>query len=480
MMQRTFTVDVEFSSYEVVRPRPGDLRFIGQAYGLGFLRDLAGDIERQNGWRTQNVRQYVYEILKGRSFPITDPKQGQTLRLSATYTFTDFQTIFFFFTENSAVGIVASDLAAGFPLSSIILFDEKLIIHLTESFWGLREEHFTALAANGAETIHEVAADAGPCLLCGDANFAHHAWNELSALQEIAAAGLDRGTSLAVFHEPLGPVNDVLGSRFEIVSKLPRARLPEISGKGQLTFCATGILIKRQLVDNIVSFAERQLSPYATEVRDTVAAHGKSSLWVSVRTRNRTIAAQNKVLTDIILRYLRDRADRMVIIDGHSLPFDDDVDAPWVRELNQSIVHDDSLAADEIISAVRTALPEATIVKFVGQKILESIAVGRHAGYYFAHHGTVQHKLGWFSPIRGIVHCNREVLQIMPDQWVKQQSELAALPVYVPIDLIAEDGDGAELGEVEKHLHHTNYRIADVDRAARIVSEFAEAVERPT
>lgn len=479
-MNRSFNIDLDYGSYTVLRAKPDYIYEIGHQiapYSIENLIDIVEDIEYLNMWHSLNVRNYTVEMLTRKSFSITDPLDGGRLKVGSTYIFDDFQTIFFFFGKTTRIGIVASDLAAGFPLSSIILFDARIIIHLTDSFWGLGERHFKSLADRGDGTIHERSADCDICLVTGDPNFAHHAWNELSSLQEIADQGLDRTTSLVVVHEPLGPVNDILGARFNVVRKLARAHTPDLNRLDALTFCSTGTRIDRRLVERITTFADGHLSPFADEVKHKVQACQGHVLWVSVRTRNRTITSQKDVLARLIGDYLRHGDDRMVIIDGHSLPFDHDGDAHYIQDMNNGIAHDDMVEADHIVAAVKSALPDARIVQFVGRKIHESIAVGRHAGFYFCHHGTVQHKLGWFSHVPGLVHCNRDILEILPAHWVQQQSEVAALPVYLPIDLIAQASQDQGADALHAHLHHDDYRITDVDRVSQIIAQFAEDVE---
>lgn len=479
-MNRSFDIDLDYGSYTILRTRPDCIHEIEHQFAphaMENLVDIVEGVQVLNAWHSHNVRNYTVEMLTKKSFSITDPIDGETLKVGATYIFDDFQTIFFFFGKVSRIGIVASDLAAGFPLSTIILFHAKIIIHLTESFWGIGERHFKSLADRGDGRIHERSADCDVCLVTGDPNFAHHAWNELSSLQEIADRGLDRTTSLMVVHEPIGPVNDILGSQFNVARKLARAHTPDLNRLDAFIFCSAGTRINRRLVERISTFADEHLSPSADEVKRKVQAHQGRALWVSVRTRNRTISSQKHVLARLITDYLRHGDDRMVIIDGHSLPFDHDGDAHYVQEMNNGIVHDDMVEADHIVAAVESSLPGAQIVQFVGRQIHESIAVGRHAGFYFCHHGTVQHKLGWFSSIPGLVHCNRDILESMPSHWVQQQSEVAALPVYLPIDLIAEAGQGVSIDELHAHLRHNDYLVIDIDRVSQIITQFADDVE---
>jgi len=479
-MSRSFEIDLDYESYTTFRVNPDNVRDVFsniESYPLERLVHIIDEINSLNLWHSPNVRKYTFEMLKNRGFYISDPTSEDRIKVGATYLFDDFQTIFFFFGQSCRIGIVSSDLAAGFPLSTIILFDKKIIIHLTESFWGFGERHFKSLADRGDNNIKERSADCEICLVTGDPNFAHHAWNELSSLQEIAEQNLDYMTSLVVAHEPFGPINDVLGSRFNVLRKLTRAQTPEVNHLDALTFCSSGIHIARRLVDKIINFADAHLSPCAVDLKRKLETRRARTLWVSVRTRNRTIDGQKNVLVKLIEEYLRGRSDRMVVIDGHSLPFDHDNDASYIQDINNAISYDDMKAADDIIAMVKDTLPDAEIAQFVGRPIHESIAVGRHAGFYFCHHGTVQHKVGWFSDIPGIVHCNRDVLQIRPAHWVQQQSEVAALPVYLPIDLIAQAGPNQDEDELHAHLHHEDYRIVDIEEVSRTINDFADHVE---
>ncbi len=383
-MNRSFDIDLDYGSYTVLRAKPDSLYEIGHKvapYLIENLIDIVEEIEALNVCHSQNIRNYVVEMLTRKSFSITDPVDNHRLEVGSTYIFDDFQTIFFFFGQVSRIGIVASDLAAGFPLSTIILFDAKIIIHLSDSFWGLGERHFKSLADHGDGTIYERSADCDICLVTGDPNFAHHAWNELSSLQEIANQGFDRTTSLVVVHEPLGPVNDILGSQFHVLRKLAKAQTPEVNRLGVLAFSSTGTRIDRCLAEKITIFANAHLSPFAAEVKRQAQERPGRTLWISVRTRNRTISAQKDVLAKLIRDYLRHGDDRMVVIDGHSLPFDHDSDAHYIQDINNNIAHDDMIEADHIVAAVKAALPDARIVQFVGRRIHESIAVGRHARF---------------------------------------------------------------------------------------------------
>ena len=86
------------------------------------------------------------------------------------------------------------------------------------------------------------------------------------------------------------------------------------------------------------------------------------------------------------------------------------------------------------------------------------------------HHGTIQHKIGWFHKINGIVHSNIDVLITNPAQWVKEQSEVALLPYYLPSEFI-KSVENTSLSEFNSLLHHDNYFIENVNGISNMISD---------
>jgi hypothetical protein len=92
--------------------------------------------------------------------------------------------------------------------------------------------------------------------------------------------------------------------------------------------------------------------------------------------------------------------------------------------------------------------------------------LSRCANVYFCHHGTVQHKIGWFTPVPGVVHCNRAMLAATPAVWVAAQSEIAVPPLYLSPDIIGDADDTAGTGSEFAHLlRHENYTFMNIPAA---------------
>ncbi len=190
-------------------------------------------------------------------------------------------------------------------------------------------------------------------------------------------------------------------------------------------------------------------------------------LWVSVRTRNRTASNQVALLATVCRRFLDAFPAAGVLIDGHSLPADlASNSGSYDGRAVMAVVEADRKIADEVVSAVGD---EGRFVQAVGLPISDTLVLAQHATVYFCHHGTVQHKVGWFTSTPGVVHCNPETLALHPAVWVQSQSEVAALPTYLPESIVAAAGSAESKSDIEASLHLDNYTVLDLERCADMV-----------
>ncbi|AOH84397.1 hypothetical protein AWL63_10890 [Sphingomonas panacis] len=461
--------------YEIQLVSVDEKRIVDAAtrFDTPFLRPALESVFALDAFAYQNLRKYAFDLIESGSFSAVNPMTGKSCPVSNTFTFDDFLTIFFFVDAENSFALVAGDLSQGFPITNLILFEKRLIFSLNPTFWALKSRHFDILKENGISKIAPVSEPRQICLVAGDPNFAHHAWNELSALEKIVELGLDRRVTLYAFHEALGPINEILGANFNIAGKLAKWQTNQLHGGGRLTFAAGGTLITRNVVDKICTFARTQIDPPLADLLGDLSRRRGRALWVSVRTRNRTMTNQTEVLAAVICAYLRDRPDRVVIMDGHSLPYDHDRDPDFLREANAAVVADDHLTIESVVAAVRETLPDANIVTRCGDKVHESILIAQDVGFYFCHHGTVQHKVGWFASVPGVVHCNRKVLESRPAQWVVDKSEVAIMPTYVPDETIGVFEDFSYDDEIQRNLNVENYFVQDLQK---FVSFFLESL----
>lgn len=475
------TLNDPFDSYSEVLLTSGNENEIAEVSRLQNARFLSAclrDISEKDRFVLPNLRKYAFDLVSSGTFSTINPVTGKLCLVSNSYTFDDFLTIFFFIDADASFAIVASDLSLGCPITNVIIFDRKLLITIQPTFWTLKQRHFETLVRNGVTSISPLPESRQVCLVAGDSNFAHHTWNELSALETIANLGLDSGICLYAFHETLGPINAILGSNFKLSGKLIKAEIHRLHGEGRLTFAAAGNRITKSLLDKIQTFARREASDVLVGFLNFLASKRGNVLWVSVRTRNRTMTNQTEALSAVICAYLAKGPDRAVVLDGHSLPHDYEQDPDFLKAINDEVVAYDDATIESVVTAVRQLLPDAQIYPRCGDKIHESILIAQEMGVYFCHHGTVQHKVGWFASVPGIVHCNRKVLESRPAHWVAEKSEIAILPEYVPDYLVGRFEEFSYDDDVQRNLSIENYFITDITELTSFAMNYFTSVGR--
>ena len=154
------------------------------------------------------------------------------------------------------------------------------------------------------------------------------------------------------------------------------------------------------------------------------------------------------------------------MLDGHSLSEDD----YRLVELGDSSNHAIAAADADVAAKVTNRLVHrnSKIYQTAGRPLSEALALARTCDFYVCHHGTVQHKIGWFTCVPGVVHANTRVAQSKPALSVAAQTEGGQPPSYLPAELIEDEASNAH-GALADALRHENYTIVSVDEACRFV-----------
>ncbi|SAL13966.1 hypothetical protein AWB69_00560 [Caballeronia udeis] len=437
---------------------------IVQAHQLPYLSETFASIEHASGYVDGFViRQYLYQTIKFRSFNLVSPFSGHSVESKFSIALYNKSTFVFFDDFSVAIG----HLGMGFPIMALIIPKERLFLKIIDNFWGVKEEQLPAVAkilTRFAETVEEKPNKL--YLLSGDPNFAHHAWNHLSALQGVVDCGLAKfPAQLVSTHEPLGPTPELFPELAHWNNyQVPEWELEDINKRGQMILPVGGSFIKKTLVDRVLRHVE--MNPKSEDALRILARTRSANgpvLWMSVRSRNRTAINLNEALIELGKHFIKHYPQGLIILDGHSVVCDFDSNPGVDKPAQLETVKSDKEAAEEIAKALATkngGMPPVELA--IGLEISESIYLAQLAGFYFCHHGTVQHKIGWFSSCPGVIHSNVRTTGMDLAPAMKGQSEIADLPVYVPIELIGET-DSVDLGsDLEKLLRVENYRFSDI------------------
>ncbi|WP_213779814.1 hypothetical protein [Caballeronia sp. dw_276] len=421
------------------------------------------------------VRRYLYETLQFGSFNLKSPLDGRLVASKSSIFLANKNTFIFF--EDFVVGV--GHVGMGFPIMALIIPQKALFFKIVDDFWGIKEEQFPAVA----RILRSFAEDKGDDsrelqLLSGDPNFAHHAWNQLSALEAIVDCDLAKfPAQLISTHEPLGSTQSLFPElAWWNNYQVPDWKLEVVNKKNQMALPLGGSLIQKKLVNRLLRFVESNPKSANTQ---RIVFRAKNAmgpiLWMSLRTRNRTASNLNEVIIAIGKRFLSDYPGGFIILDGHSIGCDAETNPGIDRAAQLEVVNSDMRAAEEIALAfAETGERPSPIELAIGLEISETIYLAQFAAFYFCHHGTVQHKIGWFSSCPGVVHSNVRTTESAPAPYVKGQSEVADLPVYVPVKLISEIVSTSSESDVENVLKRENYRFNDVPALVRFTCDLID------
>ncbi len=475
-----YNIDIPFDQFTVLDISSADAAALAEAsvkFDLPYLSNFLDDAHFAQDFGESNIRFYAKEICETGTFSVLCPRTGKTVELSSTYVFDDLSTLLFFIDEDTSFALFASDLSLGFPITNYVDFTSKTCLKLHYTFWDIKQKHFSILEGSAITVVRAMPESRSVALITGDSNFAHHAWNELSTLMELAKLGLDQSVELYVCHEPLGPINDILKSKFKVSAKISKGQVHPLNGQDKLLVAVGGHRISAENRQRVLDFAGSQLGKNARKYQQAAKA-ASNTLWISVRTRNRTMSNQVAVLSHVASKFLDCSPNTCIVLDGHTLPHDHAADTPVLAELNNGVVHDDKQTIKSITAMIRESHPDAEIYSTCGLSIPEALVLAQEVDLYVCHHGTVQHKVGWFANLPGIVHCNRRVLETRPAHWVAEKSEVAMLPTYVPDELIVADDDHEYADQIQENLATENYHIRDADEFADFVIGFWHDVRK--
>jgi hypothetical protein len=159
-----------------------------------------------------------------------------------------------------------------------------------------------------------------------------------------------------------------------------------------------------------------------------------------------------------------------IMIDGWVIPESSVIDGSpvltYLRSPYKKPIDLEFQMADEITRR----LPANTVVaNVVGRSMADSIAILRQANAYFAHIGTLQHKLGFLTDADGLVHGPKDQLSSL--EAGPFLTECGRIPQFLSPDMIE---DIPETGGV-RGSKSNNYRISDPDAVGRMMAEILKS-----
>ncbi len=451
--------------------------------GMPFLRKFLQDLVSWGRLEEDRCgRAYQFELVSLGTLAATSPFTGTTIGLTHSLILRN-HTVFFAFADVAPVFMIASFLGEGYPVTGALFPEHELLVQLGPQMeWGPRQEHVEMLADTVKFRHSPVAIATGErIVVTGDQNFAHCAWNQLCSLEVLVRSGLiDRVQHLMVTSEPLGRLDRLfpeIDSRR--LQRLTHRQLELFNTGDKLLIPVGGVRVSKAVRNRVMTLAAESLTARGNELKNMIVGRRHlPTFWVSIRTRNRTASNQISFISELINALSSAFGACNIVLDGHSTPMDwqDNPDV-GVAQIQQ-IIDGDQKEVDAILTAsglCGETVSETKVIPAVGLPILDSILLGQFADFYVCHHGTVQHKIGWFHPVPGVVHTNKAYLINPPGRWVASQSDCGVEPKYVGGEWITDLDRPESYRHYPAHMQLQNYRVDNIPAMVNFIVEQARA-----
>lgn len=318
-------------------------------------------------------------------------------------------------------------------------------------------------------------------LIIGHKNFAHHLWNELTALDEwLEQSSAERRAMLSILTtaEPLGPLREIFAtlSGVEIVP-VTAEQLQHRVQSGGIAVRVGSRFVTRSIQRKVLAFSNVQA--HAPPPLRLLLNTAWPRIWASVRIGSRTADNLEEFLLALFRKTFETYPDAMFILDGFSFPrgFLDDSRTIQDRELFVSY----ATSANEFIENLRSkaaillgARKASRIQNISGISLPDAISLGSYCDYYVCHIGTLQHKVGWLHNIPGFLHGPNP--RKKHAAWHAEQVEDGIVPAIVPKRLVVfSDAPASREGN-----WNLNYAFVDVERVAnRVINSMQSSLKDP-
>lgn len=422
------------------------------------------------------LRKYQSDILSKSGFLVVSPATGDVIEVTRSLVVG--ACIAYPLPDPKNLWLIAGSVGAGFPLYSVVRDDDGASFTLGDRQpkpWNEFKPADVEHLLNRKEQLSRLRRYSAPTLISGHNNFAHHLWNELSAIDYwVQGAAGERVESLTVLatNEPLGPLN-------EIFSPLQSARVvPVIAHDLDKAACDAPISVRagsqfvtKSVRDKVLAVAQAHCDGEAvSRITRGLLDDAWPRIWVSTRVGSRTADNLRKFLLYVFRRIFDLYPDAAVFIDGFSFPygFPGDVRVAWLRESFEGFARSTGEFIDNLCARAMANLGRhkaSQIVSISGISLAEAILIGGRCDYYICHAGTLQHKIGWIHSIPGFVHMPRP--GHVHAAWAAAQAEGAIIPHVFPAGFVRRSSSEAE----RKGAWNYNYRFIDPRKSADFVLE---------
>lgn len=301
----------------------------------------------------------------------------------------------------------------GFAKECFYFPNHDLIVVLAESLYKPNKfNDFKSYMVNAYRKVKQYLDSSEPpqkAVIIQVSHFAHHLWNELSAIESFYSRSDQlhhRVDKFLVLAEPLGPLEGIFPEiPTEQIQRISSDRIFELVLENNYFVTRLGFnFIQATLADRLQNMALHQCSDQFLRRARTFRNWHFPLIWISLRLQDRAWVSIAEGVVNIAQELATTFPNLGIVIDGISLPFG-----------RSNLTYLKGLAEREkkVVNEISAALPpNIGVFNAVGCMMYESIFLANLVDVYIAHHGSLQHKVGWFATKPGITHANHLLSQI--------------------------------------------------------------------
>lgn len=301
-------------------------------------------------------------------------------------------------------------------------------------------------------------------------NFAHHIWNFYSGIEKICflqySKNIDRilsfgsefcGSIDRIFPEFIGRYEHLKRGGVQTAGAFDPSRLMLQTG---------GYFITSELKSRILKSAVETVTARGG---DTFERLEGPVVWFGLRVGSRAWNNQQEDIVRIIERVSARYPDCNFVLDGFTYPVgQDEISGKWTNFIDNI----GKLSAE----IVEKAPAKAQLINLVGRKMDEAFILASKTCAYVAPIGSTQHKVGWFSPGKGLVYSGPNILKVKnemrPGSWEAEGINIAEYMIGTPVE------SGERRSAIDRRNNLENVDI-DVDHVEKFILDAIEAAMQP-
>lgn len=302
------------------------------------------------------------------------------------------------------------------------------------------------------------------------ASFAHQAMNHLSGIQRLVDSGLDHqideiwvwGT------EFYGPTEGVFPELADKIFHVDPAEMPaRLNQCGYDVFKLGSNMVTATLRERLLRLAAASPWKINSPVRSPL-------IGFTIRSEGRRCVNLPEVIEAIVTGLLPNHPKLGLVLDGWVFPETSVLACSALVTAFSTHYASRMRQEAELCQHISARLPAGIIVRnLVGMSTLESIHGLSDVDAYFAHVGTLQHKIGWFTAARGIIHGPQAALSALDSS--AHSTEVGSPPVIMNKEDVADI-----VVDTSRGPGFYDYEIRDVSAVVSMLNEILVARKTPS